>query len=518
MIAGPSSAVRLDMAGIGKCFGATHALEGVDFSVSGGTVHALVGENGAGKSTLMRILSGAERPDTGTMQLDGQPYAPRHPLDARRLGVSMIHQELALAPHLTAAENVFLGVEPVRAGWLRRDQMREQAARAFAELGHPDLPPDIPAGRLPPARRQIVEIARALAVGGRILVFDEPTSSLAREDAERLFTVIQALRSRGYAIVYISHVLEEVRRLADRFTVLRDGRVAGLGPMSGTPSGELVRLMVGRSVDQLYPRSRRVAGEPLLEVSDLAGRRLPKRASLTVRRGEILGVAGLIGAGRTELLRALFGLDPIRRGSIRLGVWSGAASPARRWEQGCGLLSEDRKSEGLSQDMSVADNLTLSRLTGLGPAGLVLPSRQQAAAAAWVSRLGIRCRSPRQPVRDLSGGNQQKVALARLLYHDADLLLLDEPTRGIDVGSKAQIYGLLDRLATGDPEKGIRPRALLLVSSYLPELLGVCDRIAVMRRGFLAEIRPVSEWTEESLLQAALPTDSFEPDTQPALA
>lgn len=506
----PSNPVRLDMAAIRKRFGATRALDGVDFSIAGGEVHALVGENGAGKSTLMKILSGAERPDAGTMRLDGAPYAPRHPLDARRLGVAMIYQELALAPHLTAADNLFLGMEHTRAGWLRRKGMRDRARDAFRELGHPDLPPDVPVGRLPPARRQIVEIARALAVGGRVLVFDEPTSSLSREDAERLFAVIRMLRARGYAIVYISHVLEEVRRLADRFTVLRDGTVAGTGPVSGTSADELVRLMIGRPVDRLYPRSRRIPGEPLLEVVNLAGARLPAQVSLTLRRGEIHGVAGLVGAGRTELLRVLFGLEPVRRGTIRIGAWSGPASPARRWAQGCGLLSEDRKNEGLSQGRSVADNLTLPRLSGLGPAGLVLPGRQRAAAASWIDRLGIRCRSPLQPVGDLSGGNQQKVALARLLYHDADLLLLDEPTRGIDVGSKAQIYDLLDRLAAGSPETGIRPRALLLVSSYLPELLGLCDRIAVMRRGILSEARPATAWTEEALLRAALPVETIE--------
>ncbi len=508
----PSNPVRLEMAAIRKRFGATVALDGVDFNVIGGEVHALVGENGAGKSTLMKILSGAERPDSGAMRLADAPYAPRHPFDARRLGISMIYQELALAPHLTAAENLFLGVEPSRGGWLRRGRMREQASAAFRELGHPDLPPDAPVSRLPPARRQIVEIARAIALGGRVLVFDEPTSSLSQEDTTRLFAVIRNLRLRGYAIVYISHVLEEVRRLADRFTVLRDGKTVGSGPVAGTSSDELVRLMVGRRVDQLYPRSPRAPGDVLLNVEAVAGATLPVEASLTLRRGEILGLAGLIGAGRTELLRLLFGLDPIRRGAIRFGVWSGAASPASRWDQGCGLLSEDRKNEGLAATRSVADNLTLSRLTGLGPAGLVLPARQNAAAAAWIERIGIRCRSPRQPVADLSGGNQQKVALARLLYHDVDLLLLDEPTRGIDVGSKAQIYGLLDRLAAGEPEKGIRPRAVLLASSYLPELLGVCDRIAVMRRGVLSEARPVAAWSQESLLRAALPEDSLTPN------
>jgi ribose transport system ATP-binding protein len=264
--------------------------------------------------------------------------------------------------------------------------------------------------------------------------------------------------------------------------------------------------MVGRSVEDMYVRSPHTPGPVVLEVESLQGSPYPLEAGLELRRGEVLGIAGLVGAGRTQLLRTIFGLDPVRSGRIRVGAFSGAATPSRRWDQGVGMVSEDRKQEGLVVNLSVADNVTLSRLSGLGPWRTVLPSRQEAAAATWIDRLSIRCRSPRQRLADLSGGNQQKAALARLLYHGVDILLLDEPTRGIDVGSKAEIYRLIDRLATGDPVAGIQPRAVLVVSSYLPELLGICDRIAVMCRGRLGSARPTREWTEHDIMVQATGT------------
>jgi ribose transport system ATP-binding protein len=343
----------------------------------------------------------------------------------------------------------------------------------------------------------MIEIARALAQAScRVLVLDEPTSSLAREDMDRLFAIIQKLRGRGLSIVYISHVLEEVQRIADRYTVLRDGHTVGEGRTADTSASDIVRLMAGRRMDQLFPRTPRVQGDVVLELEDLAGMVKPISASLALHRGEVLGMAGLVGAGRTELLRAIFGLDPIRQGRIRVGVLVGPASPAARLAQRVGLLSEDRKTEGLALSMSLTDNLTLSRLEGLGPGRLVLPGRQRVAAERWIERLRIRCRHPDQPVWQLSGGNQQKVALARLLYHDVDVLLLDEPTRGIDVASKAQIYEIIDGLATGG-------KAILFVSSYLPELLGVSDRIVVMCRGRLGTARPARDLDEHALLMEA---------------
>lgn len=486
----------LEMRGIHKRFGATAALRGVDLAVPAGEVHALVGENGAGKSTLIKALSGAIRPDAGTMRLAGKPFAPHDPLAGRRAGIAVIYQELAVVPHLSVEENILLGMEPTLLGVLRRREMRETAVRALDELGHPDIRPETIVGRLPIAEKQIVEIARAIAVGCRVLVLDEPTSSLTQADVQRLFGLIRRLKQRGLAIVYISHFLEEAWEIAGRFTVLRDGLVAGSGETAATTIDEVVRMMIGRQIGQMFTRSPRTPGEAVLEVTDLSGKSKPEHASFTLRRGEVLGIAGLLGAGRTELLRAIFGLDPVRQGRVRLGTFVGPASPSRRWRQGAGLLSEDRGCEGLAAAMTVADNMTLSKLSAFGPAGIVIPSRQRRAVAAWVERLGIRCRSPFQRVRELSGGNQQKVALARLLLHDADVFLLDEPTRGIDVASKAQVYGLIDELAA-------RGKAILMISSYPAELLGVCDRVAVMCRGRLGEARPAAELTEHELMLAA---------------
>jgi ribose transport system ATP-binding protein len=487
------------MESIHKRFGATIALDGVSLEVTGGEVLALVGENGAGKSTLMKVLSGAHAPDAGKMWLDGNPYRPRNPLDARRLGVAMIYQELALARHLSVMENILLGMEPGRGPFLNWKQIRRQAEQALVQLGRADIPVDAPVGGLSPAEQQLVEIGRAIAIGCRVLVLDEPTSSLSARDIERLFELVRRLKSQGHAIVYISHFLEEVKTISDRFVVLRDGRSVGEGMTKDSTHDQIISLMVGRNVSELYPRSPRKPGEPVLELRDLAGRGdKPRAASLTVHRGEVLGIAGLIGAGRTELLRAVFGLDAVRRGEIRLGLFQGPASPARRWAQGAGMVSEDRKNEGLALPLSIADNITLSNL-----GFLVSPRLQDRGSQTWIDRLGIRCRTPRQPVQALSGGNQQKVALARLLHHDTDVLLLDEPTRGIDVGAKATIYRMIDELAC----KG---RAVLMVSSYLPELLGVCDRVAVMCKGVLGAARSVENWDEHQIMMEATGASSNE--------
>lgn len=504
---------RLQMRDVHKRFGATIALDGVDLQVNAGEVLALVGENGAGKSTLMKVLSGAYRSDRGTMFIDGQPYAPSGPLEARRRGVAMIYQELSLAPDLSVMENILLGVEPGRFGLLHRRELRRLAARAMGELGHQDIPLETPVVRLPVGQQQIVEIARALTIGANVLILDEPTSSLSADDIPRLFELIDRLKSRGYAIVYISHFLEEVKAVSDRFTVLRDGRTVGEGVTADTSIDQIIRLMVGREVADLYPRSARTPGEVVLEVRNLAGLSKPRRASLSLRRGEVLGIAGLVGAGRTELLRAIFGLDAVKHGEVRVctGPFASLSStfktkggaetprrttPALRWKQSIGMVSEDRKTEGLALGLSIADNLTLPSLDRMGPAGLMFPRRQQRQARTWIDRLRIRCASANQPTGDLSGGNQQKIAIARLLHHECDVLLLDEPTRGIDVGSKAEIYRLIDELAR-------QGKAILVVSSYLPELLGICDRIAVMHRGVLGEARSVQELDENQIMTQA---------------
>ncbi len=497
------SSIRLQMRDVSKRFGATVALEDVGIEVAAGEVLALVGENGAGKSTLMKVCSGAVRADAGRMWLDGVPYRPSNPLEARRAGVAMIYQELSLTPHLNVQENIMLGMEPARLGVVRWKQVRQRTIEAIKEFDNPELTPDARVSNLSVGSQQLVEIARALAIGCRVLVLDEPTSSLTQQDVARLFEIIGRLKRQGKAIVYISHFIEEVKRVADRVTVLRDGRVVGSSDVDAITIDEIVALMVGRQVEELYPRSARQAGEVILEIEDLAGLEKPRSASLKLHRGEVLGIAGLVGAGRTELLRSMFGLEPVRRGRIRLGVYTGPASPVRRWMQGAGFLSEDRKEEGLAVSLSVADNMTLSKLKGFGPLGLVLPSRQDKATRRWLERLDIRCLGPRQSVSSLSGGNQQKVALARLLQHDVDVLLLDEPTRGIDVAAKALVYKLINALATGSPTEGREPKAVLMVSSYLPELMGVCDRVAVMCRGRLGPTRRIDEVNEHNLMLEA---------------
>ncbi|HTS16446.1 MAG TPA: sugar ABC transporter ATP-binding protein [Verrucomicrobiae bacterium] len=487
---------RLEMRGIRKSFGATHALKGVSLSVAPGEVVALVGENGAGKSTLMKVLSGAHVPDEGQMFLDGTEYAPRDPLHARALGVAMIYQELALAPHLSVMENILLGIEPHRGPLMNWPEMRTRAGQALAQVGMDDVDVAVPVRSLSIAQQQLVEIARAVACECRVLVLDEPTSSLTQHDIEKLFALIRRLVTRGISVVYISHVLEEVQEISTRFVVLRDGESVGSGGTEGTPVERIIALMVGRDVGELYPRSARSPGEILLEIKDLAGIGKPLQASLQLRRGEVLGIAGLVGAGRTELLRAIFGLDPVRNGEIRVAQYSGPATPNRRWAQRVGMVSEDRKTQGLALGLSIADNITLPRLEGFGPWPIVFPSRQRQACRPWIEKIPIKCAGASQRVVTLSGGNQQKVAIARLLHADVDVLLLDEPTRGIDVGSKAQIYQLIDELAR-------RGRAILMVSSYLPELLGVCDRIAVMSRGRLSETRARTDWDEHQLMATA---------------
>jgi len=487
---------RFAMRRIRKAFGATIALDGVDLSVNEGEICGLIGQNGAGKSTLMSVLSGALLPDAGEMWIEGRPFAPHSPLDARRAGVAMIYQELSLAPHLSVMENIMMGAEPMRLGLVDWPRMRETASRALAALGRDDIPADAIVGSLSVAAQQLVEIARALAVGCRVLVLDEPTSSLGRADVEHLFALLRHLKSQGHAIVYISHFIEEVKTVADRFIVLRDGKNAGGGGTSAATHDDIVALMVGESVGNLFPRSPRSRGEPILEVTGLE----PGSASFTLHRGEIFGVAGVLGSGRTRLLRTLFGLEPVRSGRVRVGMYSGVAHPHERWLHGMGLLSEDRKEEGLALTLDVADNVTMSKLSPFGPAGLLFPARQRGAASHWIAELAIKCAGPWQKAGELSGGNQQKIAIARLLHHDVDILVLDEPTRGIDVGSKAQIYRLIDALVADTANH--KPRAVLMVSSYLPELLGLCDRIAVMQRGRLAQAVPAQSLSEHDLMMA----------------
>ncbi len=479
------------MHGICKRFGATVALDNVNLDFERGEVHALVGENGSGKSTLMRVLSGAIKADAGTITFDGQPYSPHNPMDARRMGIAMIYQELALCPHLSTAENVLLGMELHSFGVIDRTTSRQRTEEALKLLGITNLNVDVPVSTLPIATRQLVEIARAVALDSKVVVLDEPTSSLTQADVEKLFEVVQILRDKGAAIVYISHFLDEIKRICDRMTVLRDGVNVGAAKVADVDTDTIVSMMVGRKIDTIYPRSERHPGEVLLEVKGLHGKKKPEDASLELRRGEVLGIAGLNGSGRTELMRCIFGLDSVKSGKIKIGTYEGTAKPAKRWNEGVGMLSEDRKLEGLALTMTIADNMTMTKLKPI-----ISNVQQGEDAKQWIAKTGVKCRSPLQAVGELSGGNQQKVAIARLLYHDVDVLLLDEPTRGIDVGSKETIYALIDQLA-------LQGKAVLMISSYLPELLGTCDRIAVMHKGNLGQTRLVAETDAEAIIREA---------------
>jgi ribose transport system ATP-binding protein len=495
-------ALRLEA--ITKHFGATIALDGVDLEVAPGEVHALIGENGAGKSSLMNVLSGAVAPDSGSMIVDGTPYAPRGPADARVVGIAHIHQELALCAHLSVAENTAMGVEPSRGGWLRRDVMNERAAALLAEFGRSEIDPTMRVANLSLADRQVVEICRALARDARILLMDEPTSSLQRADVERLFETVRRLRDRGIAIIYISHFLEEVREIASRFTVLRDGRSVGSGELTSVRDEELIAMMVGREFETKpspTPDSRRATPQILLEVENLSAPPRLRVASFKLHRGEILGIAGLVGSGRSDLVRTLFGLQRATGGVVRLRGQE-LKTLARQIDNGFGYLSEDRKGEGLALQLPIADNVTMSRFATCSRGGWIDRRQQNAQTQDVVTRLRIKAPGPRGIVGKLSGGNQQKVALARLLHQDPDILLLDEPARGIDIGSKADIYREIRRLAS-------EGKGIVMVSSYLPELLAVCDSIAVMTRGRLSAVRPASEWTADSILQAAIGAETL---------
>ncbi len=489
--------------GVALSFGATRALVDASLSVGAGEVHALLGENGAGKSTLLGILAGLLRPDAGTIELGGRVFAPTSPKEARGAGIAIVPQEPTLAPHLSVAENILLGALPTRFGLVSSRQTLARAAASLASLGA-DLSPDALAGTLSPAEKQIVSVARALATGGvTVLVLDEPTSSLAAAESERVLEVARSIAKKGPAVILVSHHLGEVMRTCERFTVLRSGATVHTGAIAETSAEDLAERIVGRKLDitSRAPASD-VPGAVVLEVRALAGVRLPQGASLELRRGEILGIAGLVGSGRTELVRAIFALDAVRSGEVRVSTGResagarGRPTPQGRLDQGIGMVSEDRKGEGVVQPMSVADNLTLTRLEPFTRFGWVSRERQRHAAAALIERLAVRTSGPDAPLTSLSGGNQQKVAFGRLLHHDVDVLLLDEPTRGIDPGSREQLYALVRELARDG-------KAVLWISSQLDEVVRVADRVAVMRRGVLSPSRDVREVDEGALLREA---------------
>jgi ribose transport system ATP-binding protein len=499
-----SAALRFE--GIDKSFGGVPVLRGVSFELEAGRTLGLIGENGAGKSTLMNILGGNLLPDAGRMFLQGQPYAPAHPTDASRAGVAFIHQELNLFTNLTIAENLFLTAFPLSAGVLiNRQVICERAVGLLAQVGLAAAP-DTPVERLAPGERQLVEIARALSLDARLIIFDEPTTSLSTRETDALFGLITRLRGRGIAMIYISHILEHVLRLGDGVIVLRDGAVVGRGSSKHFTISHLVSLMVGREVGQLYPpRRNAVTAEPALEVKRVSEPGIVRDVSFTLHRGEVLGISGLMGAGRSELARILFGLDSHSSGEILLnGQALQGTVPRRRIQSGLAFLTEDRRHEGLCLDASIADNLALVSLRQYArPLLRLLDVRRWHEAIAGIReavRLSPQAREA-QPVKTLSGGNQQKVVLGKWLLARPAVLILDEPSRGVDVGAKFELYRIILDLA--DQGAGV-----LVISSEIEELIGICDRVLVMSQGEMRAQFSRAQFDREKLLDAAFPREA----------
>ena len=504
--AGSTAPPAVRMTGIDKHYPGVHALDGASFELLAGEVHALVGENGAGKSTLMKVLAGIVRPDGGVVEVAGEPVSFSGPRDAHLAGISTVHQELNLVPHLTVAQNIFLGRQGRRAGVFVDDAALDRRTAALFDRLHIALDPRAPASGLTVAKQQMVEIARALSMDARVLVMDEPTAALTDTEIAELFRIIRGLRSEGVGVVHISHRLEELREISDRITVMRDGRTLETLTTAGVELGEVIRLMVGRKLTERPPRAGAEqitdggqGEEPAaLEVRNLSRGRVVRDVSFSVRRGEILGIAGLVGAGRTETARLIFAADRPDGGEVLVG---GRAvrlrTPSDAVAAGLAYLSEDRKQFGLALGMSVEENTVTATLPRFAaPGGWIRRSRTRAVARAHVESLRIRTPGLRQKVRNLSGGNQQKVVLAKWLTADCEVLIVDEPTRGIDVGAKDEIYTLLDGLAA-------QGRAIVMISSELPEVLRMSHRVLVMCEGRVTGELTAAEATQERIMTLA---------------
>ncbi|MER6346739.1 sugar ABC transporter ATP-binding protein [Streptomyces sp. NPDC001595] len=492
----------LSMSGITKSFPGVRALDGVDLDVQAGEVHCLLGQNGAGKSTLIKVLAGAHQPDGGTIRWRGEPVTLRSPIAAMRLGIATIYQELDLVEHLSVAENVHLGHEPTTAGFVvRRGAARDSTARLLKRLGHPEIDPARLVGELSAAQQQIVSMARALSHEVRLIVMDEPSAALDPDEVDNLFRIVGDLTADGVAVVYISHRLEEIRRIGDRVTVLKDGRaVAGGLPAKTTPTRDVVAMMTGRNVEYVFPERQAgpVPGTPVLEVRGLARAGEFEPLDLTVHAGEIVGLAGLVGSGRSEILETVYGARkptagqvlvegrPLRAGSVRAAV-----------RAGLGLAPEERKAQALLLLESVTRNVSVSSMSRFSRAGWIDRTAELTAARAATRELSLRPDNPAVPVRTLSGGNQQKAVLARWLLRGCKVLLLDEPTRGVDVGARAELYAVVRRLA----DEGL---AVLLVSSEVPEVLGLADRVLVLREGRVVHTAPAADLDEHRVLDLVM--------------
>lgn len=487
----------LELNGITKRFGATLALSDVRFELRAGEVHALMGENGAGKSTLMKILSGNILRDSGVILIDGKPVDIHTPRDARAQGIAIIHQELNTVPAMTVAENLSLGQEPRNSwGMLDRRKVLRDAREKLARI-HADIDPTRPLGSLGIGMQQMVEIARAVSENARVLVLDEPTAALSRREAQELYAVVNRMRAEGVGLIYISHRMEEVWQLSDRITVFRDGAYVGTGTRDELTEAEVVRMMVGRSIGDLYRHELRTPGNVVLDVTNLTGEGLGP-TSFQVRAGEVVSMSGLVGSGRTELARLIFGADRRKAGTVRVnGKPSNPADPANAIADGLGMVPEDRKAQGLFLDHSVERNVAISSLENYVSAEVVQNRAVREAVLEQMKRLRLRNNAIDLPVRALSGGNQQKAALARWLLRDSAVMILDEPTRGVDIGAKREIYELIDALARAG-------KAILVISSDLPEAIGIADRVLVVRGGRVVKELQAHEASEEAVMRHAV--------------
>jgi rhamnose transport system ATP-binding protein len=493
----PARPPLVELRGISKSYGGVQAVADVSLAIRAGTVHALVGENGAGKSTLVKILTGVVHPDDGELFIDGEPHRVGDPQTAHNLGIVAMFQEPTVFPDLTVAENVFAGRHrTTRLRTVAWGGMRSEASRLLKDLGA-DFPTDAPVRGLGVADRQLLEIAKALSSSARLLIMDEPTAALSPHEVDNLFATVRRLRERGVAIVFISHRLEEVTAIADTVTVLRDGRHVATASAEELSHGEIVRLMVGRSLDALFPKEEAEIGDVVLEAKGLARRGVFSDVSFELRRGEIVGLAGFVGSGRTEVARSIFGIDRLDAGDLRISGRRFRPRSARAaLRRGLAYLPEDRLQQGLVQPMSISANTSMAVLPRLTPAGILQPWRERALARRFMERLRIRATSPAQIVRSLSGGNQQKVVLSKWLAAEPRILILDEPTHGVDVGTKADVHRAISHLAA----QGL---TILMISSELPEILGMSDRVLVMREGRLVAELSRADATEERIIEAA---------------
>jgi rhamnose transport system ATP-binding protein len=492
----------LELSHVSKSFPGVKALNDVQFEMRAGEVHALLGENGAGKSTMIKIISGVYRPDSGELRFEGKPLQLNRPREAQALGIATIYQELSLYPELTVAENIFMGHAPRnRIGALDWGAMRRQAREILESLNILDMDVNRKVGTMTVGNRQRVEIAKALSLKARILIMDEPTAALSEADVVRLFELVRLLREREVGIIYISHRMEEVFLLADRVTVLRDGQYVATKEVAATNADELISMMVGRTIDKLFPKLETTIGAPVLEVKDVVRKPLTRGVSLTVRAGEIVGLAGLVGSGRSELAQVIFGMTPAESGTITInGKAVQIKSPGQAMKLGIAYVPEDRGTQGLVRQMRIRENVSLAVLRGMEKGPFIDRTRERSLARRTIDQLSIRAYSPEQVVNKLSGGNQQKIVVGKWLASRPKLLIMDEPTRGVDVGAKAEIHRLLSELA----QQGL---AILMISSELPEILGMSDRILVMREGKI-----VAEYSREDANQEDIAASMMQAD------